>query len=62
MFIKSEQNHIKSVIAGEVVWFVPADLLFHMPGNYCLESRSYHEYTEGKRYKANLGQSESLSV
>lgn len=44
MFIKSEQIHIKSVIAGEVIWLVPADVIFHMPGNYCLESKSYHDY------------------
>lgn len=59
MFIKSEQNHIKNVITGEVIWFVPADVIFHMPGNYFLESKSYHEYTKYKNYKAKLGQSES---
>lgn len=55
MFIKSEQIHIESVIAGEVIWCVPADVIFHMPGNYCLECKSYDEYTKCKNYRAKLG-------
>jgi len=57
MFIKSEKNHIKSVIAGGVIWFVAAGVIFHMPGNYYVESKSYHEYTKCKNYKVKLGQS-----